>query len=321
MSKTHTQLATEAIGFPPSSAPLEPKKSAAPDLHTCPDCGQPNFTERGLKAHQGGITCLKRAAKLQPAATVQDPADLRAAEATACITRFRAFHEAAKGSVIALKTAKFFAGIEIQTLCDLHEEEYGETRGGDRAAKKEAPQKLEDFLEDQLGVTYRTAHRYRRHFLDCSQDHPELADKLRKWWLDWKDKAALELAAPAGRAVPKKGKATSSQLTTTAPQALALQGVCNLAAKDIETLLHQADEFGLHELFEKPMKDITPKPEPEPAPAAQGDKLAKFWLKDFCRRAMNNEFLKLRKQEKEALLTTLEEAAQKLKDSLAAKKK
>lgn len=31
-------------------------------LHTCPDCGQTNFTAKGLKAHQGGKTCVKRAA-------------------------------------------------------------------------------------------------------------------------------------------------------------------------------------------------------------------------------------------------------------------
>lgn len=31
-------------------------------LHTCPDCGQGNFTATGLKAHQGGKTCKARAA-------------------------------------------------------------------------------------------------------------------------------------------------------------------------------------------------------------------------------------------------------------------
>lgn len=48
-------------------------------LHTCPDCGQENFTARGLKAHQGGITCKQRAGQL---ATATDENALMGAQLT-----------------------------------------------------------------------------------------------------------------------------------------------------------------------------------------------------------------------------------------------
>ena len=38
-------------------------------LHTCPTCKQSGFTGRGLKTHQGGKTCTRRAAQLQQPCT------------------------------------------------------------------------------------------------------------------------------------------------------------------------------------------------------------------------------------------------------------
>jgi hypothetical protein len=284
MSKTHTQLATEAIGFPPA----DPANVTA-DLA--------NRKQANLEG-----------------------------EAAACVSRFRAFHEAAKGSVVALKLAKFFAGIEVQTLCDIHAETFGETRGQfaeESKVDRGVHITLADYLEDQLGVTDRTARRYKNHFLSCTQDKPELAEKLRKWWLKWKDDAALQLTASDAQTNKGKGKAGETQLVTAAPSALALHEVCNLAAKDVQELLDHADAWGLSELFEKPIKDVTP-PAPDETEDDEGrdttkERLAKFWLQDFCRRALNNEFLKLRKQDKEALLTTFEEAVTKLKSSLEPK--
>lgn len=244
-------------------------------------------------------------------------------ELEACVTRFKAFHEVARGSVLALKLAKFFAGIEVQTLCDLHAEEYGETRGGDTtASKRDTPVHFTqaDYLEQHLGVTKRTAHRYRAHFLSCTEARPEQAAKLRKWWLSWKDAATPQLT----QAAPKKGK--RGQLTTTggtpALHSLALQDVCSLTAPDMQSLLDHADEWGLSKLFELPLKDVTPPTddELEIMHGTSKERLAKFWLKDFARRAGNNEFLKLRKQDKEALLVTWEEALDKLRDSLKGKK-
>lgn len=243
-------------------------------------------------------------------------------EAAACVSRFRIFHNVIKGSVLSQKLAKFFAGIEVQTLCDLHLEIHGETRGGDQTKSKTegASVLLEPWLEERLNVTARTARKYKNHFLSCTQDHPELAGKLTKWWQGWKDQAALELA-PAD-AAPKngKGKPETQLVTTGGGSALALHEVCNLAAKDMQELLNQADEWGLHELFETPVKDVTEEPLTEiPEPPDAKERLAKFWLHDFSRRALNNEFLKLRKQDREALLTTWEEATAKLKDSLGTK--
>jgi hypothetical protein len=309
-------------------------------LHTCPDCGQPNFSASGLKSHQGGKTCKARAAaKSSDVVTLIEGYDAAAeaeyglskpkasleGEAAACVSRFLAFHETVKGNVLAVKLAKFFGGIEVQTLCDLHAEIYGETRGGDQSTGKTDSESvlLETFLEERLGVTARTARRYKNHFLSCTQEKPELAEKLRKWWLKWKDDAALQLTASDAQTNKGKGKAGETQLVTAAPSALALHEVCNLAAKDVQELLDHADAWGLSELFEKPIKDVTP-PAPDETEDDEGrdttkERLAKFWLQDFCRRALNNEFLKLRKQDKEALLTTFEEAVTKLKSSLEPK--
>lgn len=257
------------------------------------------------------------------------PGQQRAADAADCIARFHLFHEAVKGNVMAMKLAKFFAGIEVTTLCDLHHEEHGETRGGDQRSeeaqtKTDTPLstlKLSDFLEDALGVTDRTARRYREHFQSCTEAHPEAAAKLRKWWQGWKNEA-LQLAPAAAPKGKGKGKGKAKQLVTTGAQSLALHEVCNLAAKEMQAILEQPDAWGLHELFEKPIKDVTPEEE-EPPTGGDDDakeRLAKFWLKDVSRRLMNNELLKLRKQDREALLTTLEEATTKLKDSLQGKK-
>lgn len=286
MSKRHPQLATEAIGFPPA----DPAKVTA-DL------------TKAKSTHLEG-------------------------EAAACVSRFRAFHEAAKSSVMALKLAKFFAGIEVQTLSDIHEETFGETRGKPSEDEKRtgvSTISLGDFLEQHLGVTDRTARRYRQHFQSVTQEKPELAEKLRKWWLKWKDDAALQLTAAGVQTNKGKGKAGETQLVTTAPSALALHEVCNLAAKDVQELLDHADAWGLHELFETPIKDVTPPTnedddnDDDPPDDDTKIRLAKFWLKEFSRRALNNEFLKLRKQDKEALLTTFEEAVTKLKSSLEPK--
>ena len=308
-------------------------------LHTCPDCGQENFTLSGLKTHQGGKTCLKRAAQSSDDLTlVKDyeaaaekeygltdakPSKLEG-EAAACVSRFRAFHETVKGNVLYMKLAKFLGGIEVQTLCDLHGEMYGETRGGDHKTDSLSVL-LETFLEERLEVTARTARRYKNHFLSCTQEKPELAAKLVAWWKGWKESAALTLtqAAPAPTPTGKGKKSEALVNAAAAPSALALHEVCNLAANEVQELLDHADAWGLHELFEKPLKDVTPPAETGEDDTGPGldakERLAKFWLKDFCRRALNNEFLKLRRQEKEALLITFEEATLKLKSSLEGK--
>lgn len=229
------------------------------------------------------------------------------AEAQASIARFQIFHGAAKGSVLSLKLAKFFAGIEVGNLCDLHAEQYGETRGSDGTAPTQ-----EQWLEDNLNVTARTARRYRTHFLVAAQQAPEVSAKLTDWWKKWKATTDKALAAPVKaltngktkKAAPKKAKA------------LALQEVCKLAAAEIDDIVDQPDQWGLHELFEKPLKDVTPPTGGSGSNADASAKLAKFWLEDFARRALNNEFLKLPKVQREALLTTLEETTGKLKDSL-----
>lgn len=289
------------------------KPTPTETLHTCPKCSTPNFTARGIKAH----VC-----KAPDSIIPIEQATGGGKELQNCVSRFRIFHDVVKGNVLAMKLAKFFGGIEVQTLCDLHSEMFGETRGQFAEESKTDSKSvlLEPFLEGHLGVTARTARRYKNHFTSCTQDKPELAEKLRKWWLKWKDDAALQIAGDSTPAAAS-GDSAETQIVSATSTTLALHEVCNLAAKDMQELLDHADEWGLSELFEVPLKDVTEEdatPEP-PTPPDAKERLAKFWLKDFSRRAMNNEFLKLRKQDREALLTTWEEATAKLKDSLATK--
>lgn len=70
-------------------------------LHTCPDCQQGNFTERGLKAHRGGITCTERAAKLQ---TAPDDNALMGAQLTS------QYHRAVSG----MQEVVIFGGMMMQ---------------------------------------------------------------------------------------------------------------------------------------------------------------------------------------------------------------
>jgi hypothetical protein len=274
-------------------------------LHDCPKCGRKNFTARGLAAHACKVAALA----------------LPEAEVTACAARFKRLQEALKQTVAGTKLLKYFLGLEVSNLCALHEELHGETRGGDVKSaeakiKTEAPSvlKLEAFLEDHLGVTARTARKYRDFFesLTTGTEHEATVKRLNSFWMGQREGL---LALPS----------TGDTKAATGGAALSLQSLGGIAEKDLQTILDHADEWGLNELFAVPLKDVSTTVEAaeEGSASVQTNKhkLAKFWLQDFSRRAMNNEFLKLPKREKEALLTTLEEATDTLKQHLKGGKK
>jgi hypothetical protein len=220
---------------------------------------------------------------------------------TECAARFHQFHGAACRGALEIKLLQYFAGLEVSRLYDLHLEIYGETRGGDHA--KDAPT-LERFVEESLNVTARTARKYRGLFQSVAADQPAIADKLNGTW------HKLTLAAPASA---ESGGSS----------ALTLPSASTFDADTLHAICKHADEWQLHELFDIPTKDAGGVSVDELDAASDKHaakmRIAKFWLTDFTRRALNNEYLKLPRAQKEALLTTLEETTQALKASLQTK--
>lgn len=248
--------------------------------------------------------------KAQPQAITpaQDTADF-----DAHVGRFKVFHGLVCKSALELKLAKYFAGLEVHALCDLHAEVYGETRGQFSTQSKTdrlSALPLEAFLEQRLGVTARTARRYRAFFQSVAAEAPETADKLNATWhqlTGGEESKKLLLPADVGTAImtAKGGKPLPEEV---------LQAVCK-----------HSDEWGLHELFEAPQRDVTP-PSADPdenndsaRKKAEKAALVKFWTEGLVRRLENEELHRLPAPALEAVITKMEEAAAKAREVLAGK--
>jgi hypothetical protein len=231
-------------------------------------------------------------------------------EVLACSARFKALHGLLKQTVMGTKLLKYFLGLEASRLYELHAELYGETRGGDQTGKQNGTRSvlLETFLEDSLGVTARSARKYRDFFqnITTGTEHEDTVKRLNGFWIGQRE-TMLSLPSSTG----KKGSGGSA--------ALSLQTLGTIAEKDLQTILEQPDEWGLHELFEVPLKDVSPAEDDDtPEPPDNKGKLIKFWLGDFARRLTRKEYMRLPKAQRETLATDLELALHELKDSLAA---
>lgn len=286
-------------------------------LHTCPGCNTPNFTARGLKAHvcKGVKRSLPELS--EPAETALAPVLPK----PMLIASFSALQQGIKGDALAMKVKMFFAGLLVRELSETFRAEHGETRGGDQkseAARTKgdanvtfAAEHLKTHLEEALGVSYRTCCRYRRFWEDVttSDRHAKAVAALNAVWLQHSEQHLL--TAPA-----KGAKAAKAQ-------ALALHEAGSVLAEQVQELLTEADEFGLHELFEQPEKDVTPDATPDADDETAADrkhKLIRFWCGDLLKRLGNNEFLRLPTPQLETLTTELEEALAKAKDRLNTKK-
>lgn len=228
------------------------------------------------------------------------------------VARFQAFHGAVCQSALSLKLAKYFAGLEVNALYDLHHELYGELRG--RPATSEIPEHpsgisetVEDFLETHLGVTSRTARKYRNFFLAINQANPEIAARLTGAW--------KTLALPAEAEAGAESAQPSEQLLAAATP----QG-CTLDADALQAICAHADEWGLHELFERPSKDVTPQAPDAPEKQAEKAALLKFWTESIIRRLDNQEYLRLPPSALEAVATKMEEHLKRAKEVLEQKK-
>lgn len=125
--------------------------SKTTETHTCPDCGQGGFTDKGLKAHQGNKTCKSRAlVKAEP----DKPAKLKEFDtARKHVETIRELGRRASHTSILL-------GHELLRL----KAELGERRGGNRKGKHQSTQnanfdRWDDLVEAQTGLSYDTCQR------------------------------------------------------------------------------------------------------------------------------------------------------------------
>lgn len=213
------------------------------------------------------------------------------------VARFKLFNAALCKSALELKLAQYFAGLEVNALYDLHLEQHGGAQPGRRSDLAQAArQSLEEFLEQHLDVTARTARKYRALFLSITSTSPALADRLTGWWRS-------KLALPSGKTSPT-----------------ALQTLCKEHADALHELATAADEFGLHELFLKPERDVTPpRGSDVPPPDAKLDALVKFWMESVTRRLENEELHRLPPTVLEAVVAKMEAATQRAREVLASK--
>jgi hypothetical protein len=241
-------------------------------------------------------------------------------ELTQLTTAFNAVHTGIKGDALALKIKMYFAGLIVNELMDWHRENIGETRGGDQTGSKSgtAPLLLKPWLEEQLGVTSRTYYRYRAFWLSMANTtlHSGAVKALNAWWLE--HKPALSLPAT-------KGKSNAITTAEQARQLINVQAASTALATDLQGLLEEADELGLHELFETPAKDVTPEVIDKLVEGQKDKQLElalQFWgpQGQIIKRLNRKDYLHLPKREKEALVTTLEEALEELKDTLRARR-
>ncbi len=133
-------------------------------LVSCPTCGIPNFTPRGLKAHicKGPIATMKNVTpgKAESTALATPPAQLFA--------KAREYHDAAQLHGRLSVAAMIMCGVELARL----KNELGFTHGGDR---KSNPQRADligswgDLCREHVGISDDTAKRYTDLAMVCGK--------------------------------------------------------------------------------------------------------------------------------------------------------
>ncbi|MCF7785593.1 MAG: hypothetical protein K9N47_05690 [Prosthecobacter sp.] len=279
-------------------------------LHDCPNCGRTKFTAAGLRSHK----CKPVAITVEPETTLAPMLPK-----LALVSTFTNLQDGIKGDALSMKIKMFFAGLLVNELTEHFRHEHGETRGrpeNNGAVSVIKRPTLESYLEDNFNVSARTCRRYESFWENCtvSTKHEKAVKALNLAWTNHLQTLQLEAPKKAGKG---KGQGKASQ-----PLTLTLHQPSKSFAEDVQELLLEADDLGLHELFEIPLKDAgSDEDDTDPEPANNKDKLIKFWAGDFSRRLSRREYMKLPKAQRETLATDLELALHELKDSLATSKK
>ena len=152
-----------------SSKPTTVKET----LHTCPKCGQPGFTAKGLKAHQGNKTCKERAKEGQLVKAGQGKIVLMKEfdQARRYVSEIRELGRKAQHMLVLL-------GFELNK----QKAALGERRGGDRKSADQKPHvavfdRWEDIVEQQTGLSVDTCDRWMKIAKGASKSLPILMAK------------------------------------------------------------------------------------------------------------------------------------------------
>lgn len=232
------------------------------------------------------VKAEKKAAK--PAALTDSP------EAQA-VARFSYCHKLAQVRGLQFKLSAYFAGMEVQTLAELHGVSQGKGKDGEPWGA---------YVQRMLNIPYSTAQRYRAHYQSIASEHGGIAIKLNNHWLRI-----------------TSGEECAALISGGDDKAHAV----DLPAKALQSICDHADEWGLHALFAKPERDVTPDDgddgdDTENA-RARRKALVMFWNDQVLRRMAADEYLRLPKAQLAAFATRAEEAAKKAREALAGPKK
>lgn len=134
-------------------------------LVTCPTCGIPNFTHRGLKAHicKGPIANMKNVTpgKAESTAIATPPAQL--------FTRARELNQAAQLHGRMSVAMMIMCGVELARI----KKDLGYTHGGDRTGARSHDGILlgtwDELCEQHVGISKSTAHRYTELAIVCGK--------------------------------------------------------------------------------------------------------------------------------------------------------
>lgn len=227
----------------------------------------------------------------------------------AAIARFAFWQAGIAQDALSLKLRTYFAGLEIEHLRSHFEAIHGPIRRG--GSKDSRPLvAFSTWIEENLQVTSRTANRYLAQFRDITTTAPKVAAKLNQWW--------------EAEMLPRQINEGNADKTTLQSR----EDLANLVpAASLQTLLTHADEWGLNDLLEQPLKQAKTSggssgsgdDEPLDAKAREKQLLLDFWCQQLPRRLDRDEILRLPKREREALATRLEETLNKVKATLQPK--
>lgn len=232
-----------------------------------------------------------------------------AAATDAAIARFKLWHASIKRDALSLKLRSYFAGLEIQHLRSHFEAIHGPIqRGGKPDAKPLVT--FQQWLEENLEITARTARRYHTQFTSISTHFPKHADKLNHWWQNMLQPLMLNDNGSSDEAQNFVNLATRN-------------AHADLPAEGLQDILAHADEWDLHDLLEVPIKEargshktVGEDPQPGDPKHREHQLLIDFWTSTFPRRLERDEILRLPKPEREAIAARLEETLTKLKATL-----
>ena len=137
-------------------------------LHTCPDCGQPGFTAKGLKSHQGNKTCKSRALTVGKAQEGQ----MQEFE----VARRHARNIMEHGRRTVMESILF--GHELNRL----KLELGTKRGGDHTSEKAKSQSAtllpwRELVAQQTGQSFDTCNRCMQLAVAAKKNIPILTSK------------------------------------------------------------------------------------------------------------------------------------------------